>query len=207
MVSLFCDDIRVLLVLAVLLGAEQHTVCFLSERVPLIAWPPGASSSFLGGRTAFHPPTVVPIVPAPHRAKQPLPCLLACLLLRFAASRAAADTRPSQAILPRHHSSLSLRRHPFLCPTPHYTSHNIHRRRTIATPTRCKQIHPLFNTPARTALCRPRSLALHIPPPIHIPASASRIHDPRGARHSANSARTLDHCLRRLPTRRHVQLY
>lgn len=166
MVSLFCDDIRVLLVLAVLLGAEQHTVCFLSERVPLIAWPPGASSSFLGGRTAFHPPTVVPIVPAPHRAKQPLPCLLACLLLRFAASRAAADTRPSQAILPRHHSSLSLRRHPFLCPTPHYTSHDIHRRRTIATPTLIANTQQT-NTPAIHYACPYRSLSPAIARPAY----------------------------------------
>ena len=123
--------------------------------------------------------------PAP-RSSQPL---LACLLLRFAAL-AAADTPPRNTTRHTTHHSRSddvfplSDDHPL---TPHYIAH-IHQPAIILYPStiaRSKPLHPLFTTlplPARTALCRPRSLALHIAPPIHIPASASRIHPP--ARHA-----------------------
>jgi hypothetical protein len=203
------DDIRVFLAVLAVVGAEQDWVCFFAES-------PAGASSFLGGRQRFiaaHRSRVLHSQPASQTDRQPplacLPCPACCC------SRAAADTRSFQAILPlitRPPPTTPLSFvddcHASLQHLTQYSPPTIHLYPSSIT---SKPIHTRYSLrllAARTALCRPRSLALHIAPPIHIPASASRIHDPRGAPYSANSACSLDHCLRRrLPTRRHVQLY
>jgi len=193
----------------VVLGAEHYTVCFLS-----LPGRPGLLPSLAGDSVSSR--RIVPASSQPNSrpASVCLPVRLLCC------PRAAADTRSFQAILPHagttHHSASDDTS--FLClttaahsrftttTTPHP---NIDTSDNTTIPS--KPIHTRYSLrllAARTALCRPRSLALHIASPIHIPASASRIHHPRRAPYSANSARSLDHCLRRrLPTRRHVQLY
>ena len=204
------DDIRVFLAVLVVVGAEQDWVCFFAES-------PAGASFFLGGRQRFiaaHRSRVLHSQPA---RQPPLACS-PCLLLRFAAALARLLTlvrskqyyHSSLDLLRRHlfplsddcHASLLLHLTQYSPPTIHLYPSSITSKQPIHTR------YSLRLLAARTALCRPRSLALHIAPPIHIPASASRIHDPRGAPYSANSACSLDHCLRRrLPTRRHVQLY
>ena len=194
-------------------SAEQHTVCFLP-----LPGRPGLLPSLAGDSVSSRRIVPASSQPDSRPASVCLPVRLLCC------PRAAADTRfvPSDTTTRRHHSSLGLRRHLFPlsddCRPPTHASPpllQLHLTQTFTsdntTTIPSNPIHARYSLrllAARTALCRPRSLALHIASPIHIPASASRIHHPRRAPYSANSARTLDHCLRRrLPTRRHVQLY
>lgn len=129
------------------------------------------------------------------------PCLLLLLLLlRFAAlARLLTLVRSKRYYHTRHHSSLGLRRHLFPlsddCRPPTHASPpllQLHLTQTFTsdntTTIPSNPIHARYSLrllAARTALCRPRSLALHIASPIHIPASASRIHHPRRAPYSA----------------------
>ena len=155
------DDIRVFLAVLAVVGAEQDWVCFFAES-------PAGASSFLGGRQRFiaaHRSRVLHSQPARQPPLACLPCPACCC------SRAAADTRSFQAILPlitRPPPTTPLsfvRRLPRLTTTtPHPIFISDNTPIPIVNNQQTTNPHPLFTTPA---CCPYRSLSPAIARPAY----------------------------------------
>jgi hypothetical protein len=173
-----------------LLQATAGPSCLLAGR-PGLAW----------RVAAFHPPIVCAcrLLAAPARAPHGLLLLLLLLLSRL--------TRQLLQAIPPHHSlSLGLSLLSFVPAPPttthlHLTPHFAHiQQRQQHTRSNNDNTHYsllLPRLPVPLFVARDRSFARPAYRSTHrIPASASRIHDPRAARNCSNSARTLCHWLK-----------